>query len=302
MYYVMTRVVFALFLLLSVALTSCVENSSKYQALKAQLDSLNTEYGIQSSELDEVFAVLNEVEAGLKSIRESENIIAVQSQTEDGMDVPSDSKTQIKHDMEAIQDAIKKYQKQIEALKKDNRIQSQQFKKRLNALTKELEEKSKVIASLTEQLNEKSAQLEIKTKEVATLSEVVSHLKNEVSAMSVEEKKLKDKVASQEKELYSVYYIVGTKSDLIEADVITKGGLFKSAKVSYQSEKETFVKIDYRNISIINTNAKKAKVLSVHPKGTYTLESDSESGEISLIISNPDAFWEQTKYLVIQTN
>ncbi|MBR4882517.1 MAG: hypothetical protein IKU18_01430, partial [Bacteroidales bacterium] len=64
----------------------------------------------------------------------------------------------------------------------------------------------------------------------------------------------------------------------------------------------TFVRIDYRNISIINTNAKKAKVLSVHPKGTYTLESDSESGEISLIISNPDAFWEQTKYLVIQTN
>lgn len=298
----MKRLFFALLLSLSVILTSCVENSSKYKALKAQLDSLNTEYGIQSSELDEVFATLNEVEAGLKSIRESENIIAVQSQTQDGMEVPAESKIQIKQDMEAVKQAIKKYQQQIAELKKDNRIQSQQFKKRLNALSKELKEKSELIENLTAQLDEKNAQLEIKTKEIASLGEVVSNLKNEVNTLSVEEKKLKDKVASQEQELYSVYYIVGSKSDLIDAGVITKGGLFKSAKVSYLSEQDTFVKIDYRNISIINTNAKRAKVLSIHPKGTYTLENDAESGEVSLIISDPAAFWEQTKYLVIQTN
>ena len=298
----MKRLFFALLLSLSVILTSCVENSSKYKALKAQLDSLNTEYGIQSSELDEVFATLNEVEAGLKSIRESENIIAVQSQTQDGMEVPAESKIQIKQDMEAVKQAIKKYQQQIAELKKDNRIQSQQFKKRLNALSKELKEKSELIENLTAQLDEKDAQLEIKTKEIASLGEVVSNLKNEVNTLSVEEKKLKDKVASQEQELYSVYYIVGSKSDLIDAGVITKGGLFKSAKVSYLSEQDTFVKIDYRNISIINTNAKRAKVLSIHPKGTYTLENVAESGEVSLIISDPAAFWEQTKYLVIQTN
>ena len=249
----MKRLFFALLLSLSVILTSCVENSSKYKALKAQLDSLNTEYGIQSSELDEVFATLNEVEAGLKSIRESENIIAVQSQTQDGMEVPAESKIQIKQDMEAVKQAIKKYQQQIAELKKDNRIQSQQFKKRLNALSKELKEKSELIENLTAQLDEKDAQLEIKTKEIASLGEVVSNLKNEVNTLSVEEKKLKDKVASQEQELYSVYYIVGSKSDLIDAGVITKGGLFKSAKVSYLSEQDTFVKIDYRNISIINT-------------------------------------------------
>lgn len=298
----MTRIVFALSLLLSVALTSCVENSSKYKALKAQLDSLNAEYGIQSGELDEVFATLNEVEAGLKSIRESENIIAVQSQSHDGMDVPAESKEQIKNDMEAIKEAIKKYQQQIATLKKDNRIQSQQFKKRLNALSKELEEKSELIANLTDQLNVKNAQLEIKSKEIASLGEVVSNLKNEVNTLSKEEQKLKEKVASQEKELYSVYYIVGSKGDLINAGVLTKGGLFKSAKVSYQSEQDAFVKIDYRNISTINTNARKAKILSIHPKGTYTFETDNQSGEMSLLISNPEAFWEQTKYLVIQTN
>lgn len=296
----MQKSVFCFLVVMSILLSSCVENSKKYKELEARLEALQSDYGLQSKELDEVFATLNEVEAGLKSIRESENIITVQSQTEDGMEVAEGSKEQIKRDMQTIQETIKKYQKQIDQLKKDNRIKSAEFKKRLNAMSAELKEKSKLIENLTSQLNEKSAQLEIKTKEVATLGEVVANLKDEVNTLSSEEKRLKDKVALQEKELNSVYYIVGTKEELIEADVITKGGLFKSAKVSYQAEKDTFVKIDYRQITTITTNSKRAKVLSVHPKGTYAIEV--VDGEASLIISDPESFWEQTKYLVIQTN
>lgn len=293
-------IILSLSLLFAIALTSCVENTGKYKALKAQLDSLQSDFGLQAGELDEVFSTLNEIESGLKSIRESENIITVQSQTQDGIEVPANSKEQIKNDMAAIQEAIQKYQSQIADLKKDNRIKSEQFRKRLNALSAELKEKSELITNLTAQLNEKDAQLAVKTNQIARLDEVLSNLKNEVSNLSEEGNQLKDKVASQEKELYSVYYIVGSKADLIDAGVITKGGLFKSSKVSYQAEKEAFVKIDYREITSINTNAKKAKILSVHPKGTYALETVGE--EMVLTISDPDAFWEQTKYLVFQTN
>ncbi len=291
-----------LFCASALLVSSCVENSSKYQALLSQLDSLQNEYGIQSDELDEIFATLNEIEAGLSSIRESENIIAIQSQSQDGMNIPADTKSQIKEDIKSIQSAIHQYQEQIAQLKKDNRIKSAQFQKRLNALSKELKEKSDIIGNLTKQLDEKNAQLEVKSQEIASLGQVVSNLKEEVNVLNIEEKKLREKVSDQERALYSVYYIIGTKDELIEADVITKGGLFKSAKVSYQSEQNTFVRIDYREISSINTNAKRAKILSVHPKGTYSLETDKESGETSLIISDAEKFWEQTKYLVIQTN
>ena len=80
---------------------------------------------------------------------------------------------------------------------------------------------------------------------------------------------------------------------------MTKGGLFKSAEISYQAEKNSFIKIDYRDITDINTNSSKAKLLSIHPKGTYSLEKIGD--EVILTISNPNEFWEQTKYLVIQT-
>lgn len=289
-------VVLLLSALLILSLNSCVESSGKYKALKAQLDSLQTEYGVQSGDLEEVFATLNEVEQGLRSIRESENIIALQSQ--DGMNVPESSKEQLRTDMAAIQNAIKQYQAEISKLKKENKLRSEQFKKKLTALQNELTQKSELIASLTKQLDEKDAQLYIKTTQIASLDKVVSNLKHEVSNLNTEGTHLKEKVASQERELYSAYYIVGTKNELIEAGVMTKGGLFKSSKISYQAEKNAFVKIDFREITAINTNNKKAKVISIHPKGTYALEE--VNGEMILTISDPDAFWEQTKYLVIQ--
>lgn len=293
-------VIFGLLAIFALSLSSCVENSKKYRALQAQLDSLQADFGLQAGELDEVFATLNEIENGLRSIRESENIITVQSKTQDGLDVPANTKQQIREDMQAVQEAIKKYQKKIDELEKDKRIQSEQFRKRLAALSVELKEKNAMIESLNRQLDEKNAQLKVKTEQIASLDLVVSNLKEEVVNLNRESTDLKGKVASQEKEIFTVYYIVGSKSDLISAGVVTKGGLFKSAKVSYQAEKNSFIAIDYREINAINTNASKAKVLSIHPQSSYSMEDNN--GEVILNITDPEAFWEQTKYLVIQTN
>lgn len=289
-------IIFASAIVMAFGISSCVENSSKYKALQAQLDSLQNSYNIQGAELDEVFATINEIEQGLSSIRESESILSVQ--TADGLEIKQGSKEQLKQDVEAIQSAIKNYQEEIKKLQNDKRLQSAQFKKRLSAMQKELKEKSDIISSISKQLEEKEAQIVLQNKQIATLDEVVSTLKDEVSALSSEGSKLKAKVADQEAEIYSVYYIVGTKSELIDAGVMTKGGLFKSSKVSYQSEKDAFIKIDLREISEINTNAGKAKVMSIHPKGTYAFVKNDD--EMILNISDPEKFWQQTKYLVIQ--
>lgn len=289
-------IILASAIVIALGLSSCVENSSKYKALQAQLDSLQASHKVQGAELDELFATINEIEQGLSSIRESENILTVQ--TADGLEINQGSKEQLKQDVEAIQNAIKNYQAEIKKLQNDKRLQSAQFKKRLSAMQKELKEKSDVIATISKQLEEKEAQIVLQSKQIATLDEVVSNLKDEVSTLTSEGSRLKAKVADQEAEIYSVYYIVGTKSELIEAGVMTKGGLFKSSKVSYQAEKDAFIRIDLREISEINTNASKAKVMSIHPKGTYAfVEND---GEMTLNISDPEKFWQQTKYLVIQ--
>jgi chromosome segregation ATPase len=189
----------------------------------------------------------------------------------------------------------------LEKLKNDSRYQSSQFKKRIDALTLELEEKSVLITDLQKQLEEKDSQLRIKTQQIATLDKAVATLKSDVTSLAEEKEANKETIATQDQLLNTAFYIAAPKSELINAKVLSKGGLFRSAKISYEAEQSAFVKIDIRNIKEINLNVKRAKVLSVHPAGTFTLEQD-ENEMLVLMISNPASFWEQTKYLVIQTN
>ena len=146
--------VFSFLAFVAFSLASCVESSSKYKTLQAQLDSLSVANSTKSAEFEDVFATLNEVENGLKSIRETENILVLQSQ-KGGAEVPENSREQMKSDVIAIGEAIQSYKKQIDKLKSDNRIQSSQFMKRLTDLTQELEAKSILISDLGRQLQEK---------------------------------------------------------------------------------------------------------------------------------------------------
>jgi len=283
----------------AISLTSCVENSKKYKALQAQMDSLNVTASAKSAEFEEVFATLNEVESGLQSIREAENILVLQSQ-KGGAEVNATSRDRLKSDVAAIGEAIANYKKEISKLKNDNRIRSSQFTKRLNALTAELENKSQLIEDLSRQLEEKDNQLKVKTQQISSLDETVSTLRQDVSKLNSESTSQKATISTQDVQINTAYYIVGTKADLISANVMSKGGLFRSAKISYQAEQSAFVKIDIRELSEINLNAKKAKVMSLHPTGTYSLDKDA-NGMLILKITDPKSFWEQTKYLVIQT-
>jgi len=279
------------------SLTSCVESSKKYKTLLAQMDSLTLVKDSTSAELEQVFETLNEVENGLKSLREAENILALQTQS--GKELTLNTREQMKSDVAAISEAIAGYKSQIEKLKSENRIKSAEFKKRLDILSMELEEKSVLIADLQKQLEEKDSQLRLKTQQIATLDQAMNNLRSDVSSLSQEKEAQKETIATQDQLLNSAFYISGTKDELIAAKVLSKGGLFRSARISYEAEQSAFVKIDIRDVNEINLNAKRAKVLSVHPTGTYSVEPD-ENGMQVIKISSPAAFWEQTKYLVIQ--
>ena len=278
--------------------SSCVEESKKYKELNSKLQSLEQASMERESEIEEIFSILNEVENGLKSIREAENILLIQSQGR-GADLMPGTKEQVRADMAAISEAIKKYKAEITKLQNDNRLASEQFNRRLKTLTAELNEKSIIIAELTEQIEEREAQLKIKAIQVATLDKTVANLKGEIAALDMESEAQKETIRTQVQELNSAYYIVGTKRELIDANVMTKGGLFSKAKVSYLAEQSSFVKIDIREVSEINLNAQRVKVLTIHPVGTYRMYEDNNGNQI-LKISDSGSFWKHTKYLVIQ--
>lgn len=285
------------FILTVIVLSSCVENTKKYKDLVSRIDSLETAKSAQNREIEEAFEIINQIESGLKEIRETENILKVRSQSSG--ELTNGTKEQIIEDINSISQAIIGYKNQIENLKKENRFQSNQFRIRLENLQKELAEKSRIIEELTTLLEEKDIQIRIKTKQISSLDKAVSELRGDVESLSKEKELHKETISSQEKLLNTAFYIVGNKSELINAKVLTRGGLFRSARISYDAEQSSFIRIDIRETVRIALNSQKAKILSIHPTGSYTLEKDGND-MLSLFISNPDSFWEQTKYLVIQ--
>ena len=280
----------------STILTSCVESSSKFKALQAQCDSLMAAKADQDKEIDEVFAILNGIEDGLASIRESENIITMQTNA-DGVNVTASKKDQIMNDIDVIQQAISTYQQQIEKLKQDNKYQSAQYKKRLASLQKQIAEQSATIEALQKTIAEKDVIISDQKQQISNLGNKVSNLETDVRNLSNESQMLKSQVANQDEEMNTVYYVVGTKAELKDAGIV-QGGFLSKLQVTGNVNKDNFVKIDLRNITEINTNAKKARILSKHPSDSYNLVE--EGGETLVQISDPQKFWDQTKYLVIQ--
>lgn len=286
---ILTVGVFTLFIL-----NGCVESSSKYKALQAQLDTLNSAYTAQNAEMEELFSGLNDISAGMQSLREAENLLALESAEKGAGNRTKQQVAQLKSDIVAINGAIEAYKEQIAKLDKKNKNQSAEFKKLIAGLNEELENRSQKIAEITALLGERNMQLAEKTKEAEVLAQNVDNLNKETAAQ-------KATISEQDQAIHKVNYMIGTKKELKEANVITRQGLFNPPIVSSQAQKANFKSIDMREVKSIPLNTKKAKILSVHPQEAYTLE-EGEDGMLTLKINDENAFWKTTNYLVVMAN
>lgn len=276
---------FALFFL-----SGCVENSQKYKALKAELDTLNVVYANQNQEMESLFADLNDISAGMQSIREAENLLAVRSGEVSG----NKSKEQIrvlKEDIKAISSAINSYKEQIAKLDSRNKRQSAEFKKLIAGLNEELEQR-------TVKINEITQELAAKNKELAMKDQQIGDLNQNVDALNKETANQKETITQQDQTLHLVNYLIGSRKELKEAKVISRQGIFCPPIVSSQIQNANFKSMDMREMKSIPLNSKKAKILSVHPADSYTLEEGAD-GMLTLKINDENSFWKQTQYLVV---
>jgi hypothetical protein len=63
--------------------------------------------------------------------------------------------------------------------------------------------------------------------------------------------------------------------------------------------KDDFIEIDIRNVAEIPVGAKKARLLSAHPEGSYEIVK-AEDGMAVVKILDPQTFWSVTRYLVVR--
>ena len=86
----------------------------------------------------------------------------------------------------------------------------------------------------------------------------------------------------------------GTKKELKEQRIVDGDKVLES-----NFNKSYFTKIDIRVDKEIKLMSKSAKILTMHPSGSYTLQRNANKTYV-LRITNPQIFWSTSKYLVVQ--
>lgn len=279
-----------------VVLASCnVKNSDEYKRLQAERDSLMQISAESGSENTELMSIIDEVEANFSKIKETEKYLTVESNAKGEMS--SDTRSRIKDDFTMISEILKKNKESIDKLNqriKSSGGENSSLKKMVERLNNELSERAQTISELQSSLSARDAQIaKLQTDVKSLVSNVESLTDQTVSQASV--------IKDQDKELNSAYYMFGTARELKEAKVVS-GGLLASLKILNENiEKSKFIRIDIRETHKIPLYSKKAKILSEHPKDSYTLEKDAD-GKISVNITDYKRFWSIGKFLIIEVN
>jgi predicted nucleic acid-binding Zn-ribbon protein len=269
------------------AFTSCLKNSSEYKELQAKNDSLVLANAQANTELDQILSLLNEVEDNFKSIKSAENYLSVQSNTS-GELTPS-TRERIQSSMKFVTETLDKNRLQIADLEKklkSSKFNSSQLSKTLESLRSELEEKTTSLVALRDELEKKDMQ-------IAELSAGITNLSKDVQSLTTQSNEQQSTISQQQKEINRVYYCFGTSGELKAQKILVRGQLGADFNRDY------FIPENKTTLKVVPLYAKKGKLISKHPEGSYEFTKDV-NGKAELRILDVQNFWSLTKYLVIQ--
>ena len=280
----------------SVLMIGCSNPSSEVKRLQAENDSLLQVNAQTTADFNEMIQLMNDVEEGFRQIKEAENYLITQKDANG--EISLTTREQIKNDMALVAETLQKNKERLDKLQKQlnqSKNQSAALQKTITRLQGEIAEKTEMITSLQESLAKRDVR-------IAELDEIVTDLTGQVEHLSTENEQQKEVLMTQDEELNTVYYALGTNKELKEQKIVEGGGLFSSKKVlKGDFNKNYFTAVDMRKLHDIPFDSKKAKLLTNHPEGTYEMQKDNE-GYLTLVITNPESFWSLSRYLVVELN
>ena len=267
------------------ALVSCNQDAVKKaeQSAQHQRDSLEQIISQKDNEINDMMTTLSDIEEGFREITEAQSRVTLAKQGEG-----TNTMQRIKENIQFIQSAMQQNKELINKLKqqvRESSVKGDQLKKIIDNLTQQLETKDQQLQALREELDRKDIHIAELDEKVATLEE--------------DNTKKDQTISAQDKAMNSAWFVFGTKDELKSQNILSKDGLFSKTKVlSKDFNRDYFTKIDIRIDKEIKLYSKSAQIMTSHPAGSYTLQPDANKQYV-LRITNPEAFWSTSKYLVV---
>ena len=271
-------------LALAFAFTSCDFETQAFKDMRYQRDSIQY---LQQTQLDELLGymdIVQEVDSSFEAIRESQNMLSMVSYEEGKQGV----KQRVQENIYMISNLLAENNAKIAELEErlnESDLKNTKFQKTINRLKKDLKAKNAEIAKLYKDLESKNFKID----SLLVENQIVGQRAAELTALS--EAQLAQ-LTAQDAALHTAYFFMGTRKELKANDINVK-----DKDSGYRTS--LFTPIDIRTFDRLATDSKSAKILTKHPEGSYELVRDAEK-KYTLIIKNPENFWNASKYLIIQ--
>ena len=268
-----------------VVLASCDNRPSKDE-YQVKQDSLMVNIQEKEKAMNDLVASLVEIDQNVQRIKEQEKIITLD--VNKGGEMNKTVEERINNDVQQIYNLLLENKEKVAKLQKqlnNSRLDIKKLNVLVESLTNQVKAQEEEIAQLKTFLEEKNIKIE-------GLTQSLDSLQSDNTAT-------KENLDETTNKLYTAYYAMGTKKELIAQKLLSAGGIFTKAKINPTDfNMDFFTKIDIRNTLVIDTHSKKVELLSNHPADSYNMVGGE--GEKTIQIIDKDKFWSLAKYLIVQ--
>lgn len=271
----------------------CQNPITRYKQLQRENDSLKNVLRQSDFTLQQYLTAFNEIQQNLNEIKQKENIITLTTKGAEG-ELSENAKDQVIDDIQTIYKLMEENKAKLKQLKRQlarTRNKNRELLKTIQLYEQQLQMKDQEIASLKKRLEELNINIEQLNQQVAQLKENVDTLQKIKQQQEVT-------IQQQDVALHTAYYVVGSKKELMQHGVVDRKGFLAKLEITGDFDKNYFTKIDTRETTHIPVMAKKIEIMTKHPSGSYQLVKEDNIVK-ELVITDPDRFWETSKFLVI---
>lgn len=269
-------------------MTGCTDKK-KLQQTEKMAEATRTELVAALADRDQLLELVGEISSGVEQIKQLENILSVS-----GAEETPGKKEQIRADIAAIQKTLQERREKLKELESRLAVSSKDnaaLKQTIETLHEQIDRQTQEIEALRVSLDKAKIHIDSLGAKVDSLNIAVSNVEAERDSTNLRNEQLVN-------ELNICYYAIGTKDELKASRIIETGFLRKTKIMKGDFDNSFFTLADKRTLMTIDLNSDKAEILTNQPAGSYVISQGN--GHKVLRITNPQAFWSLSNYLVIK--
>ncbi|MDO4161370.1 MAG: hypothetical protein Q4D41_13040 [Prevotellaceae bacterium] len=275
-------------------LCGCNNSDSKVIEIVEERDSLKAAYEISKKQLSVVNGMIGSINKALDSIMVEEDLLFVNPHSEAPI-----GRNDVLHNLQRYEYVLRHQQTKISELEKmiSNKKEYSGLQELVDHMKSQLADKDAQIARLRSELSKKDVNISQLRKQVASQKSKLDQQSATIEELDRKSTAQTKALARQDEIINNCYVMIGSKKELKRKGVVNKKKIVSDAAL----DKSKFVKVDIRKFREISFEAKRPRILTNMPQSSYNLVTNGDRN-FTLKITDANAFWSISNYLVIQTD